>query len=1155
MKKQFNQWRLGKPLLKFDLKMKLTTLLLFTTLLGLKANDSYAQKTKVTLDIENATVRDIIDDIESATDFRFVYKTRDVDLQRKLSLRANQENINKVLATLFGSTNTKYKVRDTQIILTRNQKSVATIEVPDQSYVDKVPDQIQVSGQVIDQNGAPLTGANILEKGTTNGTQADFDGNFSLDLNDDNAVLVVSYIGFATKEVEVSGQTNLSVVLEESSAGLDEVVVVGFGTQKKLNLTGAVSSVQSEDLENRPITSASQALQGVQGVYINQVGGQPGNDAATIRVRGVGTLNDNNPLILVNGIEFSINDLNPNDIESITVLKDAASAAIYGSRAANGVVLVTTKKGSQKSEISYSTSVGVQEVISLPRVVKDPIRWMELYSQAQLNFGTNENALVFPQSLIDEYRAGMQTDPYTYPNNDWYDIMFDPAFIQEHNLRFTGGSDKTSFALSLGLLDQNGVLRSTDSKRYTANLNINSVMNERITIGGTFNVSYKDMNEPVGQLVLGGTPQGIPEVMQMIFKAQSYHPAKLEDGNYGMNFFDIPGHRRFRNPLALTDEGGTDIRNIKLFLNTFAEVSLPFDIKYKINMGFTSDAQRYKIFTPQITLYDAKTKEPTQIQAGGNPYVTFQGQERGVDQQDVESQNWTIFNTLNWNRTFNDNTDLSILLGNSYEKFNRSFFMASNEGYLSNDLFELNAGSTNPIVSGTTTESSLISYFGRANYVLSNKYLLEANFRYDGSSRFAEGNKWGFFPSVSAGWRLNEENFLKDVEWLGQLKLRTSWGQLGNERIGLFRYLDLISPGQDYVFGGTINPGTAVLVDNDDEISWETTTITNFGLDATFFNGKLSSSLEYFDKTTEDVLRPVGIPSQVGALGGPIRNIGTIENKGVELSLGYRNIVGDFSYDVSGNLTYITNKVVNLNGEIILDDFSSDGRGPFNITQEGRPINQFYLYEADGLFQSQEEIDAHAFQGADTQPGYIRFKDLDNNGVIDLNDRKATGNTIPKYTYSFNIKLAYKNFSLNTFWQGVEDVQTYNKHVSGVPFWFGTSLPVGWANDSWTPDNRDASFPIITRYQDTQNTLFRDSDYWLLDASYLRLKNIQLTYDFKPEILSKIGMTKLSIFCNAQNLLTFTSLKDFDPETELLGNDFFNYPSTKIYTMGLNLSF
>jgi len=1147
MKKHLKGRLLSLAVPKFNLKMKLTTLFLVVSLFQVHAN-SYAQKNKISLDLENVTILTIFSEIEDISEFRFLFETGPIDLERKISIKVNNKKIVDILVLLFEGTNVDYKIRDRQIILTNEAVKIAEPEpnLPaDFSIKNRVLQQ-QVSGTVTDAKGIPLAGANILEKGTTNGTQADFDGNFSIGVNSQNATLLVSYIGFASAEVEINGQSTIDVQLTESAAGLDEVVVVGFGTQKKLNLTGAVSSIQSEDLENRPITSASQALQGVQGVYINQVGGQPGNDGATIRIRGVGTLNNNDPLVLVNGIEFPINDLNPDDIESITVLKDAASAAIYGSRAANGVVLVTTKKGSEKSQISYSTSVGIQEVISLPNVVKDPIQWFELYSQAQRNFGVSENALVFPQSLIDEYREGMQRNPFTYPNNDWYDIMFDPAFIQQHNLRLTGGSEKSTYALSLGVLDQNGVLRGTDASRYNTNFTINSEMNKTISIGGTFNFSYKERDEPVG---------GISETMQMIFKAQSYHPTKLEDGNYGMNFFDIPGHRRYRHPLVLTDEGDTDIRNLKIFLNAFAEVKLPLNIVYKLNIGFTSENERQKRFTPQITLFDSKTKLPTQIQAGGNPFVSIGNRERGVNQNDRESTNLTVFNTLKWNKFFTDETELSILLGNSYERFGTSFFTASNEGYLGNNLFELNAGSTNPFVLGSTFDNSLIGYFGRANYVWDNKYLVEANFRYDGSSRFAQGNKWGFFPSVSAGWRLNEENFLKEVEWLGQLKLRGSWGQLGNERIGFFQYLDLISPGQDYIFGNNLTPGTAVLVDNDDGISWETTTISNIGLDASFLAGKLTASMEYFDKTTEDVLRPVGIPSQVGSLGGPVRNIGTIENEGIEIALGYRNSVGNFRYDISGNVTHITNRVVDLGGEIILEDFSSDGRGPFNITQEGQPINQFLLFQADGLFQSQEEIDAHPFQGSDTRPGYIRYKDIDNNGVIDLNDRQADGNSIPEFTYAFNINLGYKNWSLNTFWQGVEGVQTYNNHVSGVPFWFGTSLPVGWANDSWTPQNPDASFPILTRYQDTQGTLFRPSDYWLLDASYLRLKNIQLTYDFNPGVLEKLGMSRLSIFCNAQNLLTFTSLEDFDPETDLIGNDFFNYPTTKIYTFGLNVSF
>jgi TonB-linked SusC/RagA family outer membrane protein len=1143
MKKRLQSYEI--PLRKFniDLKMKLTFLFILITTFAIHADPTYSQGTKISIHMEHVTIFEVFDEIESSTEFKFIFKTKDVDLQREVSVNVEKEEISNILESLFPEKNVSIEILDRKILIKKKKDfSLSIIEMQS----NKKEMQYAVNGSVKDGSGTPLLGANILEKGTSNGVTTDFDGNFSITVPNEDAILVVSYVGFETKEVPLNGQTDINITLTESAAALDEVVVVGYGTQKKVNLTGAVSSIQSKDIQNRPITSSSQALQGIQGVYVNQVGGQPGNDEATIRIRGVGTLNNNNPLVLVNGIEFSINDLNPNDIESITVLKDAASAAIYGSRAANGVVLVTTKKGSSQNQISYSGSAGVQEVISLPRVVKDPIRWFQLYSQAQRNFGTNENSLVFSQPFIDEYREGMIKDPDTYPNNDWYDIMFDTALIQEHNLRFSGGGEKTTYTFSLGLLDQNGVLRGTDSNRYNININLNSELKDYLTVGGTFNYSYKEREEP---------GVGISEIMQMIFKAQSYHPAKLEDGNYGTVFFDIPGHRRYRNPLALADEGDTDIRNQKLFLNAFAEIKLPFGITYKINGGYTTEDQRSKIFTPQIILYDSKTKKPTEIQAGGNPYVTFGDQQRGVDERDDESFNLTLFNTLNWAKTFEDETELKFLLGTSYENFKDTFFTAANEGYLDNNLFELNAGTTNQLVSGTTTQSRLISYFGRANVVLKSKYLFEANFRYDGSSRFAKGNKWAFFPSLSAGWRLNEEKFLSDVDWLQQLKIRASWGQLGNERIGLFRYLDLISPNQDYIFGNTISPGTAVLVDNDETITWETTTIANLGLDASFLNGKLTGSLEYFVKNTDDVLRPVGIPYQVGALGGPIRNIGKIENKGIEIALGHRNNIGGFSYEVSGSITYIKNKVVNLNGEIILDDYSSDGRGPYNITQEGKPINQFLLYQSDGLFQSQEEIDASAFQGNDTKPGYIKYKDLDNNGVIDINDRRAEGSTVPKYTYSFNINMAYKNFSLNTFWQGVGDVQTYNKHVSGVPFWFGTSLPIGWANDSWTPDNSDASFPLLTRYQDAQGTLFRDSNSWLLNASYLRLKNIQLAYDFNSEFIADWGVKNLKVFLNGQNLLTFSPLKDFDPETDLIGNDFFNYPSTKIYTVGVNLSF
>ncbi len=1094
------------------------------------------EEVRVSLNLKEKSLAQFFRQVESKTDFKFTYTDNLVDLKQPITVVEKNKSLYDVLMAVSMQTNLNFVQVNENIHVKKSSNSKNSVEVVE-------PMEVTVSGKVTDDNGDPLPGASVTVAGTTTGTVTDIDGNYTITVPD-GSTLIFSYIGFEAMRVSVDNQTQLDVTLKADETSLKEVIVVGYGTQEKVNLTGAVSTIQSEDLKNRPITNASQALQGVQGVYVNQIGGQPGRDAATIRIRGVGTLNNSNPLVLVDGIEFPLDDLNPNDIESISVLKDAASAAIYGSRAANGVVLVTTKKGSQKSQIIYSSSVGVQEVISLPKVVKDPIVWFEKYSEAQLNVGTNPNALAFPQSLIDEYREGMQTDPIVYPRNDWDDIMFDPAFIQEHNLRFSGGNEKTNHSFSLGFLDQDGVLRGTSSERYNFNLNVESKLKDFLTIGGTANTSYRTWDEAVG----GTTSQ-----MSITLRAQSFQPTYIENGNYAMQFFDIPGFRRYPNPLARADEGQNKFKTLRLFLNTYAEVKLPLDIIYKLNIGVTSDNLRQKEFIPEIPVYDVKTKELSTLSAGG-PIIPFGGP-RGVNQRDNESFNTTIFNTLRWNKFYEDQTEISVLLGQSYESFTSSFFTAHNEGYLNNDLFELNAGALNPAVSGTSNESRLISYFGRLNYILNAKYLLEANFRYDGSSRFAKGNQWGFFPSVSAGWRLDEENFLQKVDWLDQLKIRSSWGKLGNERIGLFSYADLVSLGQDYSFGGTVSSGAAVLVDNEEEITWETTTITNFGLDASFFRGQFTASLEYFLKSTDDVLRPVGIPSQVGALGGPVRNIGKVQNNGVEIALGYRKSIGDFNYGLSGSLTYLTNKVTELNGEIIIDDFSIDGRGPLIITQEGAPINQFLLFQSDGLFQSQEEIDTHANQGPNTRPGYIRFKDLDNNGVIDINDRIAEGNSIPRYTYSFNINLGYKNFSLNTLWQGVGDVQTYNKHISGVPFWFGSGLPIDWVDNSWTPDRPNASLPLLTRFEDAQTTNFRDSDFWLQDASYLRLKNIQLNYTFGSNVINKLGIEELLFFVNGQNLLTFTSLDDFDPETELLTGNFFNYPSVKTYTIGLQASF
>jgi len=993
---------------------------------------------------------------------------------------------------------------------------------------------ITVTGTVTDVTNEPLIGVNVQVKGTTIGTVTDIDGRYSISVPGGQTVLVFSYVGFLPQELTVGNQRTLNVVMREDTQRLEEVVIVGYGIQKKVNLTGAISTVDAELLANRPITSSTQALQGVRGVYVNQAGAQPGADGTTIRIRGTGTLNNSNPLILVDGIEYSLDAINPNDIESISILKDAASSAIYGSRAANGVILVKTKDGKKSDFITnYNNYFGFQRATYLPDFVYDPIVFMETRNQAQIN----EGKLVpdYPQSVIDEYREGMKTgDPYVYPVNNWLDIMFRDAFIQEHNVRFSGGDEKYIYSLSLGYDSQDGVLRGTSSEKYTLNLKTTAQINRRLKIGMNITGNYLIRKDPV---------PGIASTVEMVYKAQAFHPTYLEDGRYADTFVRSPGHNQFRHPLAYTDEGINERKSQRILTNLTAEYQLPFNIKYNLQVGISKFDLKRVHFVPEIYTYQVKTLAPFRITWDSSDGTMRHA--RHVDQNDMDK---TIFNTLNWGKTLSKN-EVQLLLGYSYEDFFASNFFAQREGYLGNELYELDAGSNNPLVGGSSSKSVLMSYFGRANYVYNNRYLVEANFRYDGSSRFAKGNRWGLFPSFSAGWRINEEEFLKDVSWLNILKMRASWGQLGNQRIALFRYVDLMNSTTRYPFNGAPNAGAAVTAYNDPNITWETTTMSNIGLDATLLNGKIDFTFELYNKRTTDILRTVELPQQVGNLNGPIQNIGTVDNKGFELGISYRDRWKGLRYEIFGDITHVNNKIVDLKGQTIIN-------GMF-ILKEGYPIDSYYMLNSIGIFQSQQEVDSSPFQTSNTKPGYLKFEDVNGDGKITEDDRKILGSVIPKYTYTFGLNLSYKQFSLNAFFQGVSNVFTYGDRIGATPFWFGCGLPRAWLTDAWTPERgTSATLPIVTTYEGSLNENVRTNSFWLRDASYLRLKNVQLTYEIPSQLMKKTNVIKnLRIFVNAQNLLTFSKMKDFDPEKDLKGDTYYAFPSVKTMTAGLNVTF
>ena len=1106
--------------------MKISALLSLAFACTVSAS-TYGQNYKLSMNKQDCSISEVLKEIEKNSEYTFFLNDNQVNVNRKTSVKANNASLEEVLEQALKNTGYQYEIVDRQIII--KSKSVSSVSHPNALFQSSPR---KITGQVKDALGEPIIGANVVVKGTTNGTITDIDGNFSLEVPD-NAILVVSYIGYTDRTVEVGNSSKVMVSLSEDTQKLDEVVVVGYGTQKKVNLTGAISSLDAETLENRPITNSTQTLQGTQGVYVNQAGAQPGADGATIRIRGQGTLNDNNPLILVDGIEFPLEAVNPNDIESISVLKDAASSAIYGSRAANGVILVKTKGGKKgKFTVDYNNYFGVQQATYLPDFVYDPIVFMEQRNQAQRNEG--KLTVDYSDELIEEYRQGMKTDPIMYLQNNWLDIMYNNAFIMEHNMRFSGGDDKYTYSVSLGYGDQNGVLRGTDANKYTLAVNTTAQVNSRLKIGANINAHYQIHNAPVS---------GVANLVEMTYKAQAFHPTYTADGRYADTFIRTPGHNIYRHPLALADEGENKHKALRMLANLSAEYKLPFDIVYNLNVGLNKYDYLQSRFAPQVYEYQLKTNEEKKI--------VFDGQNtRNAYKKDRNDLSATIFNTLSWGKKFNDVHDVKILAGYSYESVDKTEFSGKIEGFLGNDLHELGAGSSNSLADGTSSRSVLMSYFGRVNYGFKDRYLLEGNFRYDGSSRFAKGNRWGVFPSFSAGWRLSEEEFMKDLPWVYNLKLRASWGQLGNERIDLFRYVDLMNLDAKYSLNGEIQTGAAVTAYNDPNITWETTTMTNVGLDASLFNGNFDFSFEYFDKRTSDILRKVILPQQVGSLDGPIRNIGEVSNKGFELNLAYRNNIGDFRYEVNGNMTFIKNKIVSLKDQTIID-------GMF-ILEEGKPIDSYYMLHAIGIFQSEEEIKNSPHQTAATKPGYLKFEDVNGDGKITEDDRKICGGVIPKITYGFNINLGYKNFDLAAFFQGVMDVYTYGDRIGATPLWFGCGLPEQWLTDAWTPERgTSATLPILTTYEGCLNENFRTNDFWLRNASYLRLKNLVIGYTLPDRWMKKVFVQHCRLYVSGENLLTWTPfVTDYiDPEQPVADSNGRSYPMSKTFSVGLDITF
>ena len=1010
--------------------------------------------------------------------------------------------------------------------------------------------KIEVSGTVVDPNGETIIGASIMEKGTTNGTVTDFDGNFKL-TTASGAKIVVSYIGFMTQEL--NAEPTMKIVLKEDAQSLQEVVVTGYTTQRKADLTGAVSVVSVDELQKQNENNPIKALQGrVPGMNISADGTPSG--AATVRIRGIGTLNNNDPLYIIDGVptKSGMHELNGNDIESIQVLKDAASASIYGSRAANGVIIITTKKGKDgKVKVDFDASIAASFYANKLEVLNAE-QWGQAYWQANVNDGLNpnNNNLGYhfdwgydAQGNPQLYNVTMQKyldDGNTVPSadTDWVKETTRTGVIQNYNVSVSNGNEKGSSYLSLGYYKNLGIIKHSDFERLSARLNTDyKLIGNVLTIGEHFTLNRtSEVSAPGGFL-------------ENVLQFNPSFPVYNTKGEYA-NL--TGGYADRENPLGRLERNKDNRYTYwRAFGDVYLNLALFKGFNLRTTAGIDYSQKQQRIFTMPISNGNV-----------ANP-------ENAVEAKQEHWMKWM------WNAVATYNMEIGkhradYMLGVEVNRQDDVWFSGKRYDYetLNTDYMWPDAGTGVEKAYGSGSGYSLVSFFGKANYTYADKYLASVTIRRDGSSRFGKNNKYGTFPSVSLGWRVTQENFMKDTSsWLYDLKLRASWGQTGNQEISNTARYTLYqavygdsnfggnSFGTSYDIAGTnggqiLQSGFKRVQIGNDDIKWETTTQTNIGVDFSFFNNSLYGSFDYYHKNTKDILLYMAGIAAMGEGCSMWINAGEMKNNGVELNLGYRNSIGDFSYDITANLGTYRNEITKL-PETVAANGDFGGNGVKSVI--GHPMGAQVGYVFDGIFKSQEEVDNHA-----TQPGAgvgrMRFKDLNGDGMITEADQDWIYSPVPDFSYGFNIYLQYKNWDLTMFWQGVQGVDIISDLKKETDLWAGVNV----ANlnkgqrllDAWSPTNPDSNIPALSTYNNNNET--RVSSYYVENGSFLKLRNIQIGYNVPKAIANKLYMERLRFYLSAQNLLTIksSSFTGVDPE-----NANFGYPIPMNITFGLNVTF
>ncbi|MDD3787332.1 MAG: TonB-dependent receptor [Petrimonas sp.] len=997
---------------------------------------------------------------------------------------------------------------------------------------------LNVRGSVKDAiTNEELIGVTVLVVETGAGTVTDVNGNFELTVPVNNT-LRISYVGYSNQEIVITNQTALEINLRPETQLMDELVVVGYSAQKKSTLTGAVAPVSVSDMERRRVADVRQALQGqVAGVQVTQSTGAPG-DEIEITIRGLGTIGNNSPLYIIDGVPTrELSFVNPSDIESMTVLKDASAAAIYGSRASAGVIVITTKNGSSgKTSLDVNYYRGIQYAANLPKMLNSE-QYMNVVEKAWNNAGYSG------------------TNPYTadkgrgdFANTNWLDELFEPGYLQDIQMTASGGNDRLQYLLSVGYINQDGIVVYNNDKynRFNFRTNINANLTDRIKVGTNMQLSYAVQDK----LSSKGDAPGIirhallrPPVIS-VYKSPNDPTYTERDPFTDLPFYvhnnrDTGGwesdkYEWTQNPIALayfTDDTRT---HFKTFGNLFGEIAFlsEKELKFRTNLGIDLNYRHDKAFYPNFGDDDGGG---SQIDRG----LGRQNRPNGLNEYRGEEFTFTWNNTLNYDKMFNLHS-LNALIGSEFITNYGSGISASRRRYeYDTEKFRyIDFGSTEQDLwnGGTGSEWALMSYFASLTYVYDMRYMLTANFRADASSRFAKNNQWGYFPSLSVGWKLSEEQFMKKYDWLSDLKLRASVGQLGNQEIANYAYLTLIKKdGDKYLISRYGNP----------DLKWETTTQYNAGLDAGFFKNRLYFTVDYFQKYTTDILLPISLPSIVGDVQPTIVNAGEVSNRGWEFGVTLRNSEREFKYNINANLTTVQNRVEKLHPNL------PSLVGSVTRTQPGQPLNAYYGYEFEGIYQNANEIETHLYGTTNPTvvPGDIRFKDLNNDGKIDDNDRNFIGDPNPKLLYGLNLSGSYKNFDLAILFQGVGQVDRYNDSKKIIdydtrPFNYTTNILNAWDGEGSTNE--------IPRVSFTDNGSSKISSIFVESASYFRMKNVELGYSFNN--IKRLGLQNIRLYVSGQNLFTLTNYTGLDPEsTDLI--DMGTYPQSKSFIFGINLSF